>query len=301
MRAQLQYRLPQTPELLTICLAIVCVSFSPSSPFPASRCLYLSWTPRCGRIAGGVLADPEVPITCLGHGDGRLRACTALGRGKTRQLGAPPMALENRGHPTLPRAPPGPRCAPGSRPQSRCAKPRGPRGSSGVPLRAEKPLPGRGKPRSTARRVWGRSGNLPVSPHPPQPAAPTRVVTKPPEFALSFQFRALESLHVSCVYLLIPTASEKKNRLFFFLLNFWTLIEDKWQMVFIKIPLLFPPPPALGVFRQTVQTSGDAHVQKHSIFLRSVTRSYRLSRALFPGANFGDTAVPRTSPLRPVL
>lgn len=53
MRAQLQYRLPQTPELLTICLAIVCVSFSPSSPFPASRCLYLSWTPRCGRIAGG--------------------------------------------------------------------------------------------------------------------------------------------------------------------------------------------------------------------------------------------------------
>lgn len=167
MRAQLQYRLPQTPELLTICLAIVCVSFSPSSPFPASRCLYLSWTPRCGRIAGGVLADPEVPITCLGHGDGRLRACTALGRGKTRQLGAPPMALENRGHPTLPRAPPGPRCAPGSRPQSRCAKPRGPRGSSRVPLRAEKPLPGRGKPWSTARRVWGRSGNLPVSPHPP--------------------------------------------------------------------------------------------------------------------------------------
>lgn len=139
MRAQLQYRLPQTPELLTICLAIVCVSFSPSSPFPASRCLYLSWTPRCGRIAGGVLADPEVPITCLGHGDGRLRACTALGRGKTRQLGAPPMALENRGHPTLPRAPPGPRCAPGSRPQSRCATPRGPRGSSGVPLRGRSP------------------------------------------------------------------------------------------------------------------------------------------------------------------
>lgn len=88
---------------------------------------------------GGLLADPEVPITCLGHGDGRLRACTALGKGKTRQLGAPPMALENRGHPTLPRAPPGPRCAPGSRPQSRCAKPRGPRGSSGVPLRGRSP------------------------------------------------------------------------------------------------------------------------------------------------------------------
>lgn len=51
MRAQLQYRLPQTPELLTICLAIVCVSFSPSSPLPVSRCLYLSWTLRCRGIS----------------------------------------------------------------------------------------------------------------------------------------------------------------------------------------------------------------------------------------------------------
>lgn len=71
MRAQLQYRLPQTPELLTICLAIVCVSFSPSSLFPFSRCLYLSWTRRCREYwaegGGGWLS--EVPVTCLARGD----------------------------------------------------------------------------------------------------------------------------------------------------------------------------------------------------------------------------------------
>lgn len=76
------------------------------------------------------------------------------------------------------------------------------------------------------------------------------------------------------------------------MLDVWTLIEDKWQMVFIKIPPPSPPPLTLGVFRQNVQTFGNAHGQKHSIFLHPVAHSPRLARSLFAGANFGDTAVP---------
>lgn len=214
--------------------------------------------------------------------------------------GLPRWHWRTEGTPPCPGLPPAPAARPAHGRRAAAQSPGVPGARRGSRCGGEAP-PGQGKASEHGETCVGQVWKPAGLPPPPQPAAPTRVVTKPPEFALSFQFRALESLHVSCVYLLIPTASEKKNRLFFFLLNFWTLIEDKWQMVFIKIPLLFPPPPALGVFRQTVQTSGDAHVQKHSIFLRSVTRSYRLSRALFPGANFGDTAVPRTSPLRPVL
>lgn len=93
MRAQLQYRLPQTPELLTICLAIVCVSFSPSSLFPVSRCLYLSWTRRRREYRGrgrrwGWLA--EVPITCLGSGARMFRGRPAAGREKPRGSGLSP-------------------------------------------------------------------------------------------------------------------------------------------------------------------------------------------------------------------
>lgn len=142
MRAQLQYRLPQTPELLTICLTIVCVSFSPSSPFPVSRCLYLSWTLRCRRISGGGVLAFDVPITCREHGDRRL---PAAGRAKPRQLGAPPdgTGKKNGGIPPC-NEPPAP-CVGAA--GSGCAKPPGlpvpslP-SSAGVPRPVGGPAPG---------------------------------------------------------------------------------------------------------------------------------------------------------------
>lgn len=99
MRAQLQYRLPQTPELLTICLAIVSVSFSPSSPPPPLSCFTLPLFVMDTKMQGNIGAG-GAGISCRGarHLPGtrwrRLRGCPAPGREKRRRLGAPPMALE---------------------------------------------------------------------------------------------------------------------------------------------------------------------------------------------------------------
>lgn len=150
MRAQLQYRLPQTPELLTICLTIVCVSFSPSSPFPVSRCLYLSWTLRCRRVSGGGVLAFDVPITCREHGDRRL---PAAGRAKPRQPGAPPHGTGKKKMGASHLAMNHPPRVSGLRgaavqshqvcPSRRSRAPRGSHGPSGVRLRAEKPFLGR--------------------------------------------------------------------------------------------------------------------------------------------------------------
>lgn len=68
MRAQLQYRLPRAPELPTICLAIVCVSFPSLLPLSCLTLPLFVMDTKMRGISGrwGGVLIAEVPITCLG-------------------------------------------------------------------------------------------------------------------------------------------------------------------------------------------------------------------------------------------
>lgn len=160
MRAQFQDRLPRTPELLTICLAIVCAPFFPSSPFPASRCLYLSRTLRCRGISGGCCHIPSCPSPAW---DTLTGGSATARRGKGRPDGSrKPRVLRSGAAPPLP----------GSRPR--------PRGSRRGSDRGWRSLCRTGKRCEAPRRVPGRGGELPGQEN------PARTVPTTPEFARSF-------------------------------------------------------------------------------------------------------------------